>query len=172
MNNQDMTENLSALLDEELEYKDSLPLWTRIGQDRALGEKMHRYGIARECMHFERPLLIDMGFADRISQAIAEEPTILAPRAVRRKYRERLATLALAASIAVLAVFVGRSLNEYSPMRANAMLARVDLGASTVQASMEPELRDYLTLHNESAYMAGAQGLLPSIRLVSGSASH
>jgi sigma-E factor negative regulatory protein RseA len=165
------TEKLSALLDDELEYKDSLSLWTRVVEERDLGDQIYRYGLARECLLAERPLLIDSGFADRISQAIAEEPTVLAPRAMRQKQHERLATLALAASIAVLAVFVGRSINDYSPMRANEMLAQVDMGGSTVKASMEPDLRDYLTMHNESVYMAGDQGLLPSIRLVSGSVS-
>jgi len=171
MKNEITTEKLSALLDDELEYKDSLSLWTRVAQERELGEKLYRYGLARECMHDERPLLIDSGFADRISQAIAEEPTVFAPRALKQKHHERLATIALAASIAVLAVFVGRSINDYSPMRANEMLALVDMGSSAVKASMEPDLRDYLTMHNESVYMAGDQGLLPSIRLVSGSVS-
>ena len=71
----------------------------------------------------------------------------------------------------MLAVMVGRSLNQYSPLEAGEMLAQVELNAPTLKASMEPELRDYLTMHNESAYLAGAQGMLPSIRLVSGSAS-
>jgi len=171
MNNEVTTEKLSALLDDELEYKEGLSIWMRVAQERELGEKFYRYGLARECMHEERPLLIDSGFADRISQAIAEEPTVFAPRALRLKHHERLATIALAASIAVLAVFVGRSINDYSPMRANEMLAQVDMGSSAVKASMEPDLRDYLTMHNESVYMAGDQGLLPSIRLVSGSVS-
>lgn len=172
MKNEISTEQLSALLDDELEYKDSLSLWTRVAQERELSEKIFRYGLAREFMHAERPLIIDSSFADRISQAIDEEPTVLAPRALRQKQHERLATMALAASIAVLAVFVGRSINDYSPMKANEMLAQVDMGSSTVKASMEPDLRDYLTMHNESVYMAGDQGLLPSIRLVSGSVSH
>jgi len=172
MNNEVTTEKLSALLDDELEYKEGPSVWMRVAEDRNLSDKLYRYGLARECLQADRPMVIDRGFADRISQAIAKEPVILAPRAIRQKYQERLATLALAASIAVLAVFVGRSVNDYSPMKASEMLAQVDMGGSSVKASMEPDLRDYLTMHNESVYMTGDQGLLPSIRLVSGSVSH
>jgi len=127
--------------------------------------------MAREFMHAALPLIPDAGFVDRIHAALVDEPVVLAPRVVRHKIREKAATLALAASIAMLAVLVGRSLNQYSPVQTSAMLAEVELNAPAVKASMEPELRDYLAMHNESAYLAGAQGMLPSIRLVSGTAS-
>lgn len=165
-------EQLSALLDEELGFNEQLSLSTRLQSDTELSAKLHRYAVAREFMHAPRPLVPDAGFVDRVHAALAAEPVALAPRVMRHRYREKAATLALAASIAMLAVLVGRSLNHYSPMETSAMLAKVELNAPAVRASMEPELRDYLNLHNESAYLAGAQGMLPSIRLVSGAATH
>jgi hypothetical protein len=71
--------------------------------------------------------------------------------------------------MAVIALLVGRSLTDYSPDRAGQLLAQAEMTSPVTQASMEPELRDYLALHNESTYLSGSQGMMPSIRLVSGS---
>lgn len=171
MNKPQCPEQLSALLDDELEFNESLSLLSRLESAPELRDKLYRYAVARECLHVPTPLIPDAGFVSRVHESLAHEPVVLAPRVVRHKLRERAATLALAASLAVLAVLVGRSLHQYSPLEAGELLAQVELTAPTFKASMEPALRDYLTLHNESAYRAGAQGMLPSIRLVSGSAS-
>jgi sigma-E factor negative regulatory protein RseA len=171
MNTQSTNEQISAFLDEELGYNESLSLMQRLQAESELRAKFHRFAMAKEVMRSTQPLIPDTGFVGRIHDAIAEEPVILAPRAIRSKFREKAATLALAASIAMLAVLVGRSVNQYSPIRGSELLAQVDLSAPTVQASMEPDLRDYLNMHNESAYLSGSQGMLPSIRLVSHSAA-
>lgn len=170
MNTQHRIEDLSAFLDEELSSKDSRILLDQIENDKALSDKLHRFAVVSEVMRTGRPLTLlpDAGFVDRVHAALAEEPVVLAPRLIRHKMREKAATLALAASIAVLAVFVGRSVHEHSPIMANEMLAQVELsGPPARPSSMEPELREYLTMHNETAYLSGAQGMLPSIRLVS-----
>lgn len=171
MNKPQCPETLSAFLDDELPFNESLSLLSRLESAPELREKLHRYAVAREFLHAPRPLVPDAGFVDRVHESLAQEPVVLSPRVVRHKLREKAATLALAASLAMLAVLVGRSLHQYSPLSAGEMLAQVELTTPALRASMEPELRDYLTLHNESAYRAGAQGMLPSIRLVSGSIS-
>jgi sigma-E factor negative regulatory protein RseA len=171
MNTKFLPEHLSALLDDELGLNEQLCIYRRLEVDPQLSAKLHRYAMAQEFLKTPRPMITDPGFVDRVHAALIDEPVVLAPRVVRHKVREKAATLALAASIAMLAVLVGRSINHYSPIETSAMLADVQLNAPTVKASMEPELRDYLSLHNESAYLAGAQGMLPSVRLVSGAAS-
>lgn len=169
MKTQHRIEELSALLDEELGLKDSRVLLDLVESDEALSRTLHRFSLASEILRAGNslPLLPDSGFVGRVHAALAEEPVVLAPRVLRHKMREKAATLALAASIAALAVFVGRSVNEHSPIMANEILAQVELSGPTAKPSMEPELREYLTMHNETAYLSGAQGMLPSIRLVS-----
>jgi sigma-E factor negative regulatory protein RseA len=171
MNTPSANEQLSAFLDEELGFNESLALMKRLQSESELSAKLHRFAVAKEVMRSGQSLIPDAGFVGRIHDAIAEEPIVLAPRAIRSKLREKAATLALAASIAMLAVLVGRSVNQYSPIKGSELLAQAELSAPAVQASMEPDLRDYLNLHNESAYLSGSQGMLPSIRLVSHSAS-
>lgn len=169
MKTQHSIEELSALLDQELSHKESRLLLDRIDADKALSDRLHRFAVASEVMRTGRPLplLPDAGFVGRVHAAVAEEPVVLAPRLIRHRLREKAATLALAASIAVLAVLVGHSVNEHAPIMTNDMLAQVELNGSVARSSMEPELHEFLTMHNETAYLSGAQGMLPSIRLVS-----
>ena len=161
--------DLSSLLDEELGYHESLTLMGKIEGDRDLSVKLHRYAAVKEYMKSGNRLIPDEGFVDRIHAAIDEEPVIFAPRALRKPVSEKLTTYAIAASMAVVGLLVGRSLTDYSPHRAGQLLAEAELTSPVTQASMEPDLRDYLTLHNETSYLSGGQGMMPSIRLVSGS---
>lgn len=169
MKTEENIEKLSGLLDQELGYHESLALMARLEKDSDLNRKMHRYAVVKEFMRAGKPLVPDAGFVDRVQAALADEPVVLAPRALRKPVGEKLGTYAIAASMAVIALLVGRSLTDYSPDKASQLLASAELSASVTQASMEPDLRDYLALHNESTYLSGAQGMMPSIRLVSGS---
>jgi sigma-E factor negative regulatory protein RseA len=169
MKTEDNGLKLSALLDNELGYHESLSLMARIESDKDLSGKLHRYAVVNEYMKSNSPLVPDLGFVERVHAALAEEPVVLAPRALRKPVGEKAATYAIAASMAVIALLAGRSLTDYSPERAGQLLAKAELTTPVTQASMEPDLRDYLALHNESTYLSGGQGMMPSIRLVSGS---
>lgn len=170
--NEELKQDLSAMLDDELEMNRALKLMGRVSSDQELSKLMHRYQIAQELMHSPDALVPDAGFADRIAGLIAEEPAILAPRvSLSRRYRDKVVNLALAASVAAVAILVGRSITAHSPMESGEILAQVQMESPTVKASMEPDLRDYLTMHNESSQKAGTAGVLPSVRLVSGAAA-
>ncbi len=168
MNTEQTSEKLSALLDDALDAREGLSLLEDMRTDRDLRAKYHRYQAVRSVLRAESSSLLDVDFSARVRAAIDEEPTVLSPRAVRHQFREKVATFALAASMAALAIMVVRSVNHYSPDRASEMLASVNLSTPAVHASMEPDLREYLNMHNESAYLSGSQGLMPSVRLVSG----
>jgi len=163
------SEKLSALLDDALDAKDGLAVLEDIRADRELREKFHRYQAVRSVLRSDDGALPDVDFSARVRAAIDQEPVVLSPRVARHELRERIATFALAASMAALAIMVVRSVNHYSPDKASEMLASVNLSTPAVHASMQPDLREYLNMHNESAYLSGSQGLMPSVRLVSGS---
>lgn len=169
MTENSLREKLSLLLDEELERNESLWLLSRIETDPALAMQWRRYNLIHETMRSNPALLPDSGFVGRISASLVDEPTVLAPTPAKHRHRERAVTVALAASLAMVAVLAGKSLHDYSPMGgANSLLAST---ADTTQASIDPEFRDYLVTHYETAYLSGAQGLLPSLRLVSSDAT-
>jgi len=167
----DINERLSALLDDESGQVESLELFRRLENDRELATKWNRYALAKEMMQSRKAMVVDLGFVYRVHAALEPEPAILAPRVVRHRFREKAVTMALAASIAMLAVLVGRSVNFYSPLKSSEMLAQNESSVSSLPAvaAVDPHLKDYLAMHNETTYLAGSQGMLPSIRLVSGS---
>lgn len=73
-------QQLSAWMDGELSH-DEL---ARDGQlqgplPEELNDTWERYHLVGETLRNETPASLDLGFADRISAAIAEEPTIIAP---------------------------------------------------------------------------------------------
>lgn len=167
MKEDSLKEELSLMLDGELSPNESLKLLGRIEKDPTLRAQWSRYCIMSEVMRSGRVLLPDSGFVGRVSSTLAEEPTVLAPRREKQRVRERLVTGALAASLALLALLVGKSLSDYSPIRGSDLLARAELLGPTVQSPIDPQFRDFLAMHYETAYLSGAQGMLPSIRLVS-----
>jgi sigma-E factor negative regulatory protein RseA len=167
MTEDSLKEKLCLLLDGELGQDESLALLSRIETDPALQAQWRRYRLIGEAMRSKDALLPDSRFVDRIGTALADEPTVLVPMPAKRRYREKAVTAALAASLATVAVLAGKSLSDYSPMRGPELLAKADLGGSNGQSSIDPEFRDYLVTHYETAYLSGTQGMLPSVRLVS-----
>ena len=134
MKTEDNGQKLSALLDGELGYHESLSLMSRLQSDKELNARLHRYAVVKECMKSVSPLIPDAGFVDRVHAALAEEPVVLAPRVIRKPFGEKTATYAIAASMALVALFVGRSLTDYSPDRAGQLLARAELTSPVTQA--------------------------------------
>lgn len=168
MTENSLKEKLCLLFDDELGRDESLRLVTRMETDPELQAQWRRYSLIREAMHSRRVLIPDTGFVDRISAELADEPTVLAPAIPHKpRRRERVVTMALAASLAMVAVLVGKSLHDYSPQSGDTTLAKNDLSATSIQSPMDPAFRDYLATHYETAYLSGAQGMLPSLRLVS-----
>jgi sigma-E factor negative regulatory protein RseA len=165
-----LKQKLSLLLDDELGQGESLQLFAGIEADPGLQKQLRRYQMISAGLRAQGALVPDEGFVGRVSAALAEEPTVLAPKAIAarpNKRRETMVTFALAASLAMVAVLVGKSLNDYSPMQGSKALAQANLAGGNAQASIDPEFRDYLVAHHETASLAGAQGMLPSVRLVS-----
>ena len=166
-----MKKKLCLLLDEDADQSEGLGLLRQIERNPDAREQYRRYCIASHVLRSGPALIPDRGFADRVSAALAEEPTILAPAPVRKRpLSEKAVTVALAASIAMMAVLVAKSLQDYSPLKGRELLALSDLMGSNVQstqAAMTPEFRDYLVSHYETAYLSGVHGMLPAVRLVS-----
>lgn len=160
-------EQLSALMDDELDTSKALPLLESLASDPVLRKTEQRMALVRACLRQDAGWVPGPEFSDRIRVRVEQEPTVLAPRALSRQATERFATFALAASMAVLAVLVVRSVNHYSPDRSGDLLANVNLTTPVVRASMGPDLQDYLRMHHESSYLTGMQGLMPSVRMVS-----
>ncbi|WP_170161288.1 sigma-E factor negative regulatory protein [Methylocaldum marinum] len=167
MSDDDLRQKLSLLIDGELGKSDALALMARIESDAALRGQWHRYRLVSEVMRSGKVLPVDDRFVDRVRERVSAEPTILAPRPEKHRYREKAVTAALAASLAAVAIWVGKSVSEYSPVRGPEVLAEIDSAGSGYGGSaVDPQIQDYLVTHNETAYLVGAPGMLPYARLV------
>lgn len=174
----ELKQKLSMLMDSELHERDCPDMIRLMGDDEDLKTTWGRYHLIGEVMRHGVTALADEGLARRVGAAVsAEQATVLAfpvKRANKRSWRNRAVTLALAASLASVAVLVGRSVHDnaqdLAPMaaRSGAVERLADRQELFDQDTLvEAQFNDYLLTHNETAAMAGAAGMFPHVRLVS-----
>lgn len=170
----ELKQRLSMLMDSELSARDNPALIHKLESDQALQSVWSRYHLIGEVMRNRQTILADQDLARRVSTAIAEDSVVLTfPRknsATEANWRHKAVSLALAASLATVAVLVGRSIHENTPNLQTLAShdAPVDTreGAAT-ESLADAQFNDYLLAHNETAAMAGSAGMLPHVRLVS-----
>lgn len=100
-------EALSGLADGELSGEESETILARLRDDEALWRQWNRVHLIRATLAQHLPDRVDPAFADRVSEALRDEPTIMAPNPVPRGFfrgRRRNAALATAASFLVAAI--------------------------------------------------------------------
>ena len=164
---------ISLLMDSDLDGRDNPRLIDRMEGDMELKATWARYCLIGDVMRSSHAPLPDKDFSARISAAIAEEPTILAPSSLHTKFtvRPRIVSLGLAASLAVAAVLVGKSMNDHADVFQVASHDKppqtqvADKTGGAVENQADSQFNDYLVMHNETAYMAGSAGMLPYVRL-------
>lgn len=183
MTNHNDAERLSCLMDGELEHGQS-ELLALLERDDALRQRWQRYHLISDVMTQHLPAQLDTGFAARVCAAIDEEPTILAPAALRKPAAPLMrqvvgwsvaASVALVALVGVQVAIQNETANPVTlatvssaPAQqlaayedpAQAQLARVEY----VERADDPQLNQYLVNHNE--YASGMNGMLPYSRIV------
>lgn len=161
---------ISMLMDSNLDPRDNPRLIERLETDAELKATWARYSLIGDYLRSPQGIVADKDFASRVSLALAEEPTILAPRAIkspRKPASAKVISLSLAASLAVMAIVVGKSLNDHVDViqTANNDKAATTSLAENHAGENESRFNDYLVMHNETASMAGSAGMLPYVRV-------
>ncbi len=165
---------ISMLMDSDLDGRDNPRLIENLESDSELKMTWARYSLIGDVMRSSGTgVMADQDFATRISAMIAQEPTVLAPRSLKPalNLRSGIVSLGLAASLALVAVIVGKSVNDHVDVFQTA--ANSQSGPSQVAAKVsdqaenlaESQFNDYLVMHNETAYMAGSAAMLPYVRV-------
>lgn len=168
-----MKQQLSSLLDDEFDDRDRSRLLAAIRDDEELKSTWARYHAIGHVIRTGSAVRDEAELWKRVRVALEEEPTVLAPRLRETsRWRHRLVSYALAASLAGVALMVGKSfLNNAQQVFAGLAQASAAAPPATdrirVVASAQSRFDDYLLVHNESAQLAGTGGLLPYARLVS-----
>jgi len=159
MMGESLREDLSLLVDDRLELSNARRVYHDMESDRAAAETYSRYLFVSQVLRTEGRVVHDKNFADRVRAAIENEPTVLAPRR-RRSVRDGLVTVALAATLSGIAVFVGDTIYRQSGVpwgNTAEALARNDV----------PSVDTYMVSHNGTSYLAANGGLMPYLRVMS-----
>lgn len=175
-----MKAKISALMDGELEGSElNASLAPLLERDAAARDTWCVYHLIGDALKGAGRL--SPGFGARLSERLAAEPTVLAPRVVNApSERRRWWALSAAASVAA-AVLVGWL--AFAPQRAAgpvphpvaqvapAPMARVALqpapkAAAPVRVPLPREADDYLLAHQSYSLRGSLQGMMPYVRTV------
>ncbi len=135
-----LREQLSALLDDELELDQSRFLLSRLQHDRALSSTLDRYQLIQQCLRQESlDRLGDQRLRARVRVALEnteQENPVQQPRAIQRWARP-LGGVAVAASVALMAIFGVESLRETTPATG---LSPAPVAQQPAMPSLQPQM--------------------------------
>jgi sigma-E factor negative regulatory protein RseA len=164
-------ERISALMDGELDDEEAVRELKRCGGDATLIEGWATYHLIGDVLRAEAPLR--SGFDARLREALAAEPTVLAPRPSTVRRKARLFALSAAASAAGVLVVGWLAMSNVSPPvdaggpgRQVADKAPQGAAPQTV-AEIDPSVREYLLAHHEST-TASMPSVMPYVQYAIG----
>ena len=168
-------EQLSALVDNELAENEQRLLLKQLAADPGLQARLSRYQLASDALHNHLPQRIDPAFHTRVQAAIADAPPLRAGGTVVRSLLKPATGVAIAASVAVVAVLSLQSIRDENPDETQVLASSPDTSSGTYlradnipppAAPLAQGLDVYLVNHNEYAVNRSMQGMLPYVRLV------
>ena len=174
-------ESVSALMDGEVDSGEAAREIARVKQDAARRDAWDTYHAIGDALRGEHALPADLspGFSRRLSERLASEPTVMAPRLRLPKTIQTFA-LSAAASVAAVAVVGWVALNTLYPAVAPTTLAQAPAASATKAAAValqspqiEPvavaseHVQQYLLAHQGISPSTAIQGVTPYIRTVS-----
>lgn len=168
------SEQLSALIDGECETPEVELAILRLCKDKELQACWESYHLISDALKNNIPEVINTGFCDRLSQAIATGSLPPAKASVPQySWRKPATGVALAASVAVVALIGLKAFqpgDAGSPTLTAAAPATERASASYAGPDgprpFNPRLNNYLVNHNEYASMASVNGMMPYVRMV------
>ena len=172
-------EQISALVDDELAAAEQALLIKRLEGDVTLRDSLLRYQLISDSLQNHLPRKIDPDFNIGVQLALQDDPEIQAGPAGLARMFKPVAGLAIAASVAVVAVLSLQSVRQESPSATSPIatapvtdeFTRTDGAPLLAKTPVYPfagarSLDVYLVNHNEYAVNRGLQGMLPYVRFV------
>lgn len=102
--NSETKEHLSSMMDGEISRETGLFLVRRLGSDEELSATWARYHLVRDCLRHHEGSLAASSLRGRVSQAIDREPSSRTGRSAGPRWLKPVAGLAVAASVALMAI--------------------------------------------------------------------
>ncbi len=160
-----MKAKISALMDGELEPREAGGAIETLGTEGAARATWRTYHLISDSMRDTRLLSAD--FAARVAARLAEEPTVLAPRARPIFEQRRWQVLSVAASLAAVAFVVSVAFSPPEGTVAAPQLAQSAPQGETVRVAPPEAANDYLLAHQGYSPRNSLQGMAPYVRTVS-----
>ncbi|MDD5276705.1 MAG: sigma-E factor negative regulatory protein [Methylovulum sp.] len=162
--NKELNQYLSQLLDDELDHQVALDLLQKIQTNPDLKNTLTRYTAINHALKTDDFLPLPADFSEKIARQIDQEVTYFLPQ--KKPARPHYKRVALAASVAVVAVLAARGINnpQIFPMQSPApqQLAKqtpvqpneqLTVGTTPQDpASLNARISDYLDAHNNGVY--------------------
>jgi sigma-E factor negative regulatory protein RseA len=183
MMNESNNEQLSAFIDGE--HEDAHVLDNLI-HNQNMKNTWSRYHLIGDCLRDNLPEEVSNHVSTRVTNALRDEPTVLAPKTTKQLNIKPLVGFAIAASVAMVAVFSIKSGNEQdssfksAPTIAATTVAQPQIYSfpgpqvlpAAIKRSDTPDsvanqrLNNYLINHNEYRSSGGVNAILPYVRIV------
>lgn len=164
-----MTKELSALLDGEIEQHETSALWASLRADPRKRATWSAYSLIGDALRGEVRLSADI--TGRVMMQLADEPVVLAPKTGRQRSTWQGSILAIAASLAGVAVVGWLVLAQQQPIRESNIVARLDqrqqATVNLAQATPGNGMQEYLLAHQANAPGLHLPGGAQHIRTVS-----
>jgi len=165
-----MKEKISALIDGELPQQEAGRIFDELKAEGGAREDWRCYQLIGETMRDSHGL--SAGFAARVAERIAREPTVLAPvRRENRPARQPLWALSAAASLAAVALVGWIAFGPQEEPREPSMARSQPQAVAQQEAprvAPPAAANDYLLAHQGYSPRNSLQGVAPYVRTVSG----
>lgn len=162
-------ERISAFMDGEVEDNEVSAQLARLKQDPALRQAWDTYHLIGDAMRGDAGGA--QGFLAGFSAALAQEPTVLAPKTpVRRSRVFRRIALPLAASFGgvALVAWLALSGNPFMPREDRLAASQPQPAVQVVAKPANGAVNDYLLAHQQFSPSTTMQGVASYVRTVSG----
>lgn len=165
-------EQISALMDNELSLQDSSQALRRLEDTPEARESWETYHLIGDAM---RGQVLGTNVSARVTAALQNEPTVLAPRRAEKTGKAFTYALSAAASVSAIAVVGWMAFSTGPAINPQIELAKAAPSAPAVN-SAEPQLvsspsgdqmNEYLLAHQGVSPSSGLQGVAPYIRTIS-----
>jgi len=164
-------ENVSALMDGEAGDQDRHQALLRLGDTPAARESWEVYHLIGDVMRGEAARNIDV--SRRVSEALLQEPTVLAPARSRRAGKPLAFALSAAASVSAIAVVGWMAFSSSNIANPPAEIARATVPAAVqaepplVSMPNDGQMNEYLLAHQGISPSTSLHGVAPYIRTIS-----
>ena len=164
-----MNERISALMDGELGDRDAGHAIGDLETQAQARETWRTYHLISDVMRDAR--LLSPGFADRVAQRLAQEPTVLAPRRLKSGPTQRIALPAAAAASVAGVALVGWLALAPQQEAVVAEAPKPPVAAQVATVPLPSATPDYLFAHQGFSPRVSLQGMAPYARTVSSQAN-